>query len=121
MRNMLGSIIFSFELTDVPRQPINVRINSMTKQITWAKVVGYDCLPESHFVVEYKKTQSGIWMMAAGYFENRRFDLNASKGEIYDLRIYAENVIGRSSPSKVITFRTNGKFRLQLASIEQAT
>ena len=47
----------------------------------------------------------------AGYFENRRFDLNASKGEIYDVRIYAENFIGRSPPSKVVTFRTNSKLR----------
>jgi len=117
MRNMLSSIIFSFVLhvTDVPRQPTNVRINSITKQITWAKVAGYDCLPESHFVVEYKKSQSGIWMTAARYFENRRFDLNASKGEMYDVRIYAENFIGRSLSSKVVTFRTNSKFKEGIA------
>ena len=45
-------------------------------------------------------------MMTAGYFENRRFDLNASKGEIYDLRIYAENIIGKG----------NRSFRLQVVS-----
>ena len=94
----------------MPRQPSNVMIDPTTKQITWQDVSGYECLPESHFVVEYKKTQSVNWT-TAGYFENRRFDLNASKGEMYDVRIYAENFIGRSPPSKVVTFRTNSKLR----------
>ena len=91
-------------------------INPKTKQITWQEVAGYECLPESQFVVEYKKNQSVNWK-TAGYFDNRRFDLNASKGEIYDVRIYAENFFGRSPPSKVVRFRTNSK----LIRIEQAT
>lgn len=115
MRILLSSILFYFKLTDVPRQPSNVIIDPTTKQITWAEVAGYECLPESHFVVEYKKTQSRNWT-TAGYFENRRFDLNASKGEIYDVRIYAENFIGRSPPSEVVTFRTNGKLRRIVSS-----
>ena len=111
MRNVLSNILFTLiELTDVPRQPSNVMINPKTKQITWQEVAGYECLSGSHFVVEYKKNQSVNWT-TAGYFDNRTFDLNASKGEIYNVRIYAENVIGRSPPSKVVTFRTNGKLR----------
>jgi len=98
---------FTLQILDLPRQPTNVMIDPTTKQITWEEVAGYECLPESHFVVEYKKSQSVNWT-TAGYLKNRRFDLsNVSQGEIYDVRIYAENVIGRSQPSKVVTFRTN--------------
>ena len=110
LRNVLSSI-FLFQLTDLPRQPTNVTIDPTTKQITWEEVAGYECLPESHFVVEYKKSQSVNWT-TAGYLKNRRFDLsNVSRGEIYDVRIYAENFIGRPPPSKVATFRTNRKLR----------
>ena len=108
-------------MADVPRQPSNVMIDSTTKQITWAEVAGYECLPKSHFVVEYKKGQSVNWT-TAGYFDNRTFDLaNVSKGERYDVRIYAKNFIGRSPPSKVITFLTNSKLRRILMSVVSAT
>ena len=111
LRNVLSSI-FLFQLTDLPRQPTNVTIDPTTQQITWEEVAGYECLPESHFVVEYKKSQSKKNWTTAGYLKNRRFDLsNVSRGEIYDVRIYAVNVIGRSPPSKVATFRTNRKLR----------
>lgn len=109
LRNVLSSTFF--QLTDLPRQPTNVMIDPTTKQITWEEVAGYECLPGSHFVVEYKKSQLVNWT-TTGYLQNRRFDLsNVSKGEMYDVRIYAENFIGRSPPSKVVTFRTNRKLR----------
>lgn len=108
---MLSGIFISFALTDVPRPPSNVVINSKTKQITWTEVAGFGCLPKSHFVVEYKKNKSVTWK-TAGYFDNRTFDLvNASKGEEYDVRIYAQNSIGRSPISRTITFWTNSKLR----------
>lgn len=93
----------------MPRPPSNVIINSITKQITWTEVAGYDCLPKSHFVVEYKKKKSATWK-TAGYFDSKTFDLvNASKGEKYDVRIYSLNSIGRSSASRTVTFWTNSK------------
>lgn len=49
--------------------------------------------------------------MIVGYFENRRFDFNVFKGEIYDVRIYVENFIGRSLLFKVVIFRINSKLR----------
>ena len=112
----MGSVIrdpvdfIFFALTDVPKPPSNVVIDSTTKQITWAKVAGYECLPKpSHFVVEYKKSEAVTWR-TAGYFDNRTFDLKKpSKGEKYDVRIFAKNSVGRSPTSKIITFWTNSK------------
>lgn len=97
-------------MTDVPRPPSNVVINSTTKQITWTKVAGYECLPKpSHFVVEYKKSEAVTWR-TAGYFDNRTFDLvKPSKGEKYDVRIFAKNSVGRSPSATIITFWTNSK------------
>lgn len=85
-------------------------IDRYSKRVSWTKEPGYECLPKSYFVVEYKKNLSKNWTFA-GYFDHGVFDLvNVSKGEKFNVRIFAKNVIG-SSPASLITFWTNSKFR----------
>ncbi|CAH3019856.1 unnamed protein product [Porites evermanni] len=99
---------FTITIFDLPRPPSNLVVDPQTKQITWKNVPGYKCLPESHFVVQYKKYSSTKWNNA-GYFDNRTFDLkNATKGEKYHVQIYAINVVGKSQIKSVV-FWTNIK------------
>ena len=100
--------VLTFLQPDLPRPPSNLAVDPQTKQMTWKNVPGYKCLPESHFVVQYKKYSSIKWNNA-GYFDNRTFDLkNATKGEKYHVQIYAINVVGKSQ-IKSVAFWTNSK------------
>ena len=100
--------VLNFLQPDLPRPPSNLAVDPQTKQITWKNVPGYRCLPESHFVVQYKKYSSTKWNNA-GYFDNRTFDLNnATKGEKNHVQIYAINVVGKSQ-IKSVSFWTNSK------------
>ena len=98
----------NFLQADLPRPPSNLVVDPQTKQITWKKGPGYKCLPESHFVVQYKKYSSTKWNNV-GYFDKGTFDLkNATKGEKYHVQIYAINDVGKSQIKSVV-FWTNSK------------
>ena len=103
-----GKWVLTFLQPDLPRPPSNIAVDPQTKQMTWKNVPGYKCLPESHFVVQYKKYSSIKWNNA-GYFDKRTFDLkNATKGEKYHVQIYAINFVGKSQ-IKSVSFWTNSK------------
>lgn len=88
--------------------PSNLKLDPPTKQITWTEDPRYQCLPKSHFVVEYKKSSSSTWT-TAGYFENKTFDLvSPVKGKKYDVKVYAINSVGRSRGGTK-SFFTNSK------------
>ena len=89
--------------------PSNLILDPSTKQITWTEDPRYQCLPTSHFVVEYKKSSSSNWT-TAGYFNNKTFDLeNPVKGRQYVVRVYAINSVGRSR-GRTKSFFTNSKY-----------
>ena len=83
-------------------------LKQSTKQITWDEYPGFECLPKSHFVVQYKKGSSLKWI-TAGYFDNKTFDLiNAAKGDQYLVKIFAINSVGKSR-TREVSLWTNSK------------